>query len=96
MKALIADNKVIEIAETEFEVNSNWQWVDCDDSITTRHTYEDGTFTAPTTVEKTYSQKRIEEYPFIGDQLDDLFKAGAFSTEMAATIQAVKDKYPKE
>ena len=35
-------------------------------------------------------------YPDIGDQLDDLFKAGAFSTEMAATIQAVKDKYPKE
>jgi len=96
MKALIADNKVIEIAETEFEVNSNWQWVDCDNSITTRHTYEDGTFTAPTTVEKTYAQKRIEEYPFIGDQLDDLFHAGAFSDEMTATLQAVKDKYPKE
>ena len=39
---------------------------------------------------------RKSEYPDIGDQLDDLFKAGAFSTEMAATIQAVKDKYPKE
>jgi len=35
-------------------------------------------------------------YPPIGDQLDDLFKAGAFSDEMTATIQAVKDKYPKE
>lgn len=32
----------------------------------------------------------------IGNRLDDLFKAGAFSTEMTATIQAVKDKYPKE
>jgi len=39
---------------------------------------------------------RKNEYPDIGDQLDDLFKAGAFSTEMTATIQAVKDKYPKE
>jgi hypothetical protein len=39
---------------------------------------------------------RRSEYPDIGDQLDDLFKAGAFSTEMTATIQAVKDKYPKE
>ena len=43
-----------------------------------------------------YKDKRRGEYPSIGDQLDDLFKAGAFSTEMTATIQAVKDKYPKE
>ena len=40
--------------------------------------------------------QRRTKYPSIGDQLDDLFKAGAFSTEMTAKIQAVKDKYPKE
>ena len=45
---------------------------------------------------KAYARNRKGEYPDIGDQLDDLFKAGAFSTEMTATIQAVKDKYPKE
>jgi len=43
-----------------------------------------------------YQRDRKYEYPNIGDQLDDLFKAGAFSTEMTAAIQAVKDKYPKE
>ena len=43
-----------------------------------------------------YKTNRRFEYPDIGDQLDDLFKAGAFSTEMTATLQAVKDKYPKE
>lgn len=43
-----------------------------------------------------YARNRKEEYPDIGDQLDDLFKAGAFSTEMTAKIQAVKDKYPKD
>jgi len=43
-----------------------------------------------------YARSRKDEYPDIGDQLDDLFKAGAFSTEMTATLQAVKDKYPKE
>jgi hypothetical protein len=42
-----------------------------------------------------YRSERSTEYPSIGDQLDDLFKAGAFSAEMAAKIQAVKDKYPK-
>jgi hypothetical protein len=45
---------------------------------------------------KAYQRNRKPEYPDIGDQLDDLFKAGAFSTEMAAKIQAVKDKYPKD
>jgi len=35
------------------------------------------------------------KYPPIGDQLDDLFKAGAFSDEMSAQIQASKDAHPK-
>jgi hypothetical protein len=43
-----------------------------------------------------YKQQRSPEYPPIGDQLDALFKAGVFPAEMAAAIQAVKDKYPKE
>jgi len=43
-----------------------------------------------------YKSFRSAEYPAIGDQLDDLFKQGAFSPEMAAKLQAVKDKYPKE
>lgn len=42
-----------------------------------------------------YRVKRAPEYPPIGDQLDDLFHAGAFSPEMTAKIQAIKDKYPK-
>ena len=42
-----------------------------------------------------YKRNRASEYPAIGDQLDDLFKAGAFSDDMTAKIQAVKDKYPK-
>lgn len=42
-----------------------------------------------------YKEKRLNEYPAIGDQLDALFHAGVFPPEMAAQIQAVKDKYPK-
>lgn len=44
---------------------------------------------------KAYQRSRQPEYPDIGDQLDDLFKAGAFSDDMTAKIQAVKNKYPK-
>ena len=43
-----------------------------------------------------YKGKRKVEYPDIGDQLDDLYHAGVFSTEMTAKIKAIKDKYPKE
>jgi hypothetical protein len=42
-----------------------------------------------------YRIQRAQEYPAIGDQLDALFHAGVFPPEMAAQIQAVKDKYPK-
>ena len=43
-----------------------------------------------------YQKQRVAEYPSIGDQLDALFHAGVFPPEMAAQIQAVKDKYPKD
>jgi hypothetical protein len=42
-----------------------------------------------------YHKQRQWGYPSIGDQLDALFHAGVFPEEMAAQIQAVKDKYPK-
>ena len=42
-----------------------------------------------------YKLARAAEYPPIGDQLDALFHAGIFPEEMAAQIQAIKDKYPK-
>jgi len=42
-----------------------------------------------------YQRQRAPEYPSITEQLDALFHAGVFPPEMAAQIQAVKDKYPK-
>ena len=44
---------------------------------------------------KEYQRTRAEAYPSIGDQLDALFHASVFPSEMASTLQAVKDKYPK-
>lgn len=49
----------------------------------------------PAELEEALMGKRASEYPPIGDQLDSLFHSGAFPAEMAAKIQAVKDKYPK-
>ena len=42
-----------------------------------------------------YQRTRAPLYPDIGDQLDDLYKQGAFSDEMAAKIKKVKDDNPK-
>tara|TARA_B100000287_G_C20155297_1_gene591880 strand:- start:47 stop:379 length:333 start_codon:yes stop_codon:yes gene_type:complete len=42
-----------------------------------------------------YARDRIKEYPTITEQLDDLFHQGAFSKEMTAKIQKVKDEFPK-
>ena len=45
---------------------------------------------------RTYVDKRKDEYPEIGDQLDALYHAGVFPEDMAGQLKAVKDKYPKE
>ncbi len=42
-----------------------------------------------------YDEMRRRAYPSIGDQLDDLYRQGAFSDEMAATLAAVKNAHPK-
>ena len=42
-----------------------------------------------------YARARKQLYPEIGDQLDDLYKQGAFSADMAAKIKKVKDDNPK-
>jgi hypothetical protein len=41
----------------------------------------------------TYAEKRAQEYPPIEDQLDDIFHNGINGWK--ASIQVVKDKYPK-
>ena len=47
MKALILNNQVVQLSETEFDVAPTLQWVDCDNTITIEHTYENGNFIAP-------------------------------------------------
>ena len=45
--------------------------------------------------EEKYKDDRKADYPDIGDQLDALYHAGVFPTDMAAKIKTTKDKYPK-
>ena len=69
-------------------------------------TWLDSKQTQPTTSEinaeiarlqalENYQKPRRDQYPDIGDQLDDLYKQGAFSADMAAKLKKVKDDNPK-
>tara|TARA_Y100001949_G_C15712767_1_gene211672 strand:+ start:195 stop:482 length:288 start_codon:yes stop_codon:yes gene_type:complete len=42
---------------------------------------------------KEYQRKRVEEYPSIADQLDDIYHNGVAGWKK--TIKVTKDKYPK-
>lgn len=50
MKALLLNNQVVQIEETEFEVHEGLTWVDCDDTVQVGFTYDDSAFTDPTPV----------------------------------------------
>lgn len=44
MKALIQNNKVVDVQETEFEVHESLSWVDCDSSVKIGWTYDGTSF----------------------------------------------------
>ena len=46
-------------------------------------------------ISQVVDKEAIAGYPPIGDQLDDLYKRGAFSDDMAAKLKKVKDSFPK-
>ena len=96
MKALILNSVVVDVSETEFPVSSEMSWMDCPNDCQISWILKDGVITAPPEPPaKTYDILRQEQYPYIGDQLDDLYHAGAFSASMTATLKKVKDDNPK-
>ena len=97
MKALILEEKVVDLVEEEFPVAEPLVWMDAPSGCGSDWILKDGALVAPDPQPaKTYDRKRQEQYPYIGDQLDDLYKQGAFSSTMAAKLKKVKDDYPKE
>jgi hypothetical protein len=97
MKALIQNNKVVQVCEQEFEVHSLLVWVDAVDGCVAGWTYEGGQFTAPPAPpQKTYIENRLREYPPITDYIDGLVKGDQEQIDKyIADCLAVKAKYPK-
>ena len=101
MKALIFNNKVVDVQEAEFPVHNSMTWVDCGNDVTTSFSYSDGVFTAPPSEwVHTYDLIRQREYPKVGDVIDAIFKKEAGdSTEwdtMVTERQSIKDANPKD
>jgi hypothetical protein len=99
MKALLLNNKVVDVKETEFTVSQSFTWVDCPDDTKIGATHSNGTFTAKVYPTATYDKLRQREYPEIGDVIDAIFKKEAGdSTEFDNFVtqrQTIKDTYSK-
>ncbi len=97
MKALILNNKIVDVAETEFQVHSSMSWIDCPDNCTVIGWELNGSGNpvekTPLADDRTYAEKRFDEYPSMREQLDDIYHNGIDAWK--ATIKTTKDKYPK-
>jgi len=104
MKALVFNNKIVDVVSTEFEVHSDLSWIDCPEDCTTEWSLESGVPTEPTAkAPLSYDQLRKNGYAPTGDQLDMLWHsidAGEFGdtakqSEFYTANKAVKDANPK-
>ena len=95
MKALIQNNEVVDISESEFPVHESFTWMDCSDECKPGWLLENEVLTAPIIVEPTYAELRRREYILLNQfemQFDD--KANDTTTWDDA-INEIKAKYPK-
>jgi len=61
MKALIFENKVVDIQTTEFEVAPTMSWVDCDDTVKVGFSYDGSTFTSNEPTAEEIAKKQAEQ-----------------------------------
>ena len=94
MKALILNNQVVELSETEFEVAPTLQWVDCDNTITIEHTYENGNFIAPqnnVTFDEAINNLRLKRNYLLQETDYLALSDQTMTAEMTAYRQALRD-----
>jgi|TARA_B110000211_G_scaffold89736_1_gene104867 hypothetical protein len=96
MKALILDNKVVDVVVTEFEVHSSMTWMDCPDDCIHGWTLIDGVLTAPAARPAlTYSELRRNKYNLLNQdemRFDDQVNG---TTTWVDAINAIKAAHPK-
>tara|TARA_R110001632_G_scaffold227589_1_gene362201 strand:+ start:142 stop:426 length:285 start_codon:yes stop_codon:yes gene_type:complete len=60
MKALIFENKVVDVKTTEFEVAPTMTWVDCEDTVRIGFNYDGSTFTSNEPTEEEIAELEAE------------------------------------
>ena len=99
MKALVLNNKVVDLQENTFPVHESMEWIDCDNTVETGFTYENGKFIAPGTATLDYSIERRVNYPQLVDFVDAYYWAqkgdNTKMNEYIAKCDEIKQKYPK-
>ena len=95
MKALIFNNRVVDLSEIEFEVADSLEWVVCSDDCKLGWLVVNGVITEPTVVELTWSEKRKAKYDLLNQdemRYDDLINS---TTTWQDAIAAIKQEFPK-
>ena len=93
MKALIFQNKVVDLVDAEFPVSPEMQWMDAPEGCTTKWVLEDGAIVAPPSpsTEELMSRLRSERN-YLLSKTDYLALADSTLTEeMRAYRQALRD-----
>ena len=100
MKALIHNNRVVDLSETPFEVHEEMFWIDAPDSVKTGWEYVDGDLRESEPPKFNYKQLRSLSYPQSIDFIDAYYwmQQGDDTkmNEYMAKVKSVKEKYPKE
>ena len=98
MKALILNNKVVDVVEAEFEVHKSMTWMDCSDECKAGFwELSNGTLQPIPEPEdtRTYAEKRASEYhklPQFEMQFDDNRDG---TTTWVDSINEIKSQFPK-
>ena len=98
MKALIhiADNEIVDVAVTEFEVHKSFKWIDCpDDCLPQNWVLVDGVPVVPAPITLTWLQARKIEYSKLNqfELISDDSING--TTTHKDAILAIKAAHPK-
>ena len=86
MKALILDNKVVDVQATEFEVAPTMSWVDCDNTVKVGFSYDGNNFTSnqPTAEEIAANDAEQQAKKDLKDSAKAKLVAGEALTEAEA------------
>ena len=100
MKALIHNNRVVDIAEASFEVHEDMFWIDVDSNVRVGWDYIDGSVQQPKAPEYDYVSERIHAYPRIKEFVDAFYWSqrgdNTKMEEYLSKCDDVKTRFPKE